>query len=133
MAWQISDYLSPVILNHFFRNTATTPAAALYVALFTDDPARDASGTEVTGGSYARESMAFGAPASDAIVNSAIVTFTTATADWGTISHVALFDAVSSGNLYTFTVLPAAQTLVSGQRFQFDASTLTVSIVDPSA
>jgi hypothetical protein len=132
MAWQTSTYLSDALLNHFFRNTATTPATTLYLALFTSDPARDGSGTEVSGGSYARQAITFDAPSSDSIDQSAEVSFPVASAGWGTVTHWAIFDAVSSGNLYVFNSLDASVTINSGNQATFSAGACTVSNVDPA-
>jgi len=129
MSWQISDYLSAAILNHCYRNTAITPPTTIYLALFTDDPGRDGSGTEVTGGSYVRMAIAFDAPANDTLLSSAAVTFPVATAIWGSISHVALYDAVSGGNLYSLSVLPSVVSIVVDQQLEFDTSTISVNIV----
>lgn len=132
MAWQTSNYLSAAELNHFFRNTATTPPVTLYLALFTGDPGRDGSGPEVTGAGYARQALVFSVPSSDAIANTLVITFPTALDAWGTISHLAIFDALTLGNEYIFTKLPASIPITTGQRLTFDTGTLTVTNVDPA-
>jgi hypothetical protein len=132
MAWQTSTYLSNAHLNHFFRNTATTPATTLYLALFTSDPGRDGSGTEVSGGSYVRQAITFGAPSFDAISNTGTVTFPVATAPWGTITHWAIFDAVSSGNLYVFNQLDTAIVVALAQQLVLAVGSTTVTNVDPA-
>jgi hypothetical protein len=72
------------------------------VALFTAAPTDvAASGTEVTGGSYARKSTAaadWNASSSGQSTNANAITFTTPTADWGDVVAVGLFDASTSGN-----------------------------------
>jgi hypothetical protein len=99
MAGSFSDYLAPRILDHVLRNTAYTAPATVYLALSTTVPTDAGSFTEVTGGNYARQSIAFSAAASRQIANSGTVTFPTALTDWGTILGWGLYDASSSGNL----------------------------------
>lgn len=105
-----SKYLEQKILNHVLRNTAYTPPATLYLALFTSDPTDAGTGTEVTGGAYARQTVAFSAPAASGAstsTNSADVLFPVATAAWGTVTHWGVFDAVAAGNLlYLGTLTP---------------------------
>ena len=87
MAGSMTNYSEAALIDHLLRNTAYTSVATVYLALFTDDPTDAATGTEVTGGSYARESIAFDAAASRTLDNTSDVTFTTATASWGTVTH----------------------------------------------
>ena len=51
-----SNYLETELLDHVFANNAYTSPSSVYVGLFTTSPAEDGSGTEVSGGSYARQS-----------------------------------------------------------------------------
>jgi len=76
----------------------------LYLGLFLSDPEEDASGTEASGGGYARTQVAwnFLAGRVDAVGNSGLVTFPTATADWGVVTHWAVFDSVTGGNMLYF-------------------------------
>jgi hypothetical protein len=67
----------------FLRNTSYTSPATVYVSLYTTDPTDADSGTEVSGGSYARTAVTFGAPSNGVSTNSADVTFPTATASHG--------------------------------------------------
>ena len=97
-----SDYLEDKVLNHVFGGTAYTAPGTLYVGLYTAAPTDAGGGTEVTGGSYARKSMAAmtvsGTSPTEA-TNGAAVEFVTATGSWGTVTHVGVFDAVTTGNL----------------------------------
>jgi hypothetical protein len=71
-------------------------------------------GTEVSGGSYARKSMpamtVSGTSPTEA-TNGAAVEFITATGSWGTVTHVGVFDASSSGNLLAWAALTASKTV----------------------
>jgi len=99
MSLQKSNYLENAVVNHVLRNTPLTSPTTVYIALFTSDPGEAGSGTEVSGGSYARQSVAFAAPSDGVVTNSGLVTFPAATAGWGTVTHVAIFDALTSGNM----------------------------------
>lgn len=129
----ISNFLATALLNQVFRNTIYTRPATVYVALYTSDPTAADTGTEVTGGAYARTPVTFGAPAiisnKETIKNSADVTFPVASADWGAITHVGIRDAAAAGNLLYYGPLSAARTILSGDRFRIlvDSAVLTLS------
>lgn len=106
-------------------NTARTP----YVALFTATPGEAGGGTEATGGSYARvnSSGKWATPSGGSVANNAVITFPTATADWGTIVAVAIFDAASGGNMVYWSALTANRTVLNGDTFSFPASSFTIT------
>lgn len=111
-----SDYEENRILDFVLGNG--TPAT-LYPALFTAAPSDAGGGTEVSGGSYARVAVTnnatnFPAATGGAKTNGADFTFPTATASWGTVTHVGLFDASSGGNLKAWAALAAPQAVASG-------------------
>ena len=86
------------------------------------------SGTEISGGSYTRQAITFGAPSNGTSTNSAAVEFPQATADWGIISHVAIRDAVTSGNLLFHTALDASKTINNGDVFKITTGNLSVQL-----
>jgi hypothetical protein len=97
-----SNYAENAVVNHLLRNTSLTSPTTVYLALFTAvSDAEAATGTEVSGGSYARTAITFGAPSNGVTTNSAAVTFPAATGNWGTVSHCAVMDALTSGNAIT--------------------------------
>ena len=59
---EMSNFLENALINATLRNTTYTSVATIYVALYTSDPTDADTGTEVTGGSYARTSVTFAAP-----------------------------------------------------------------------
>lgn len=125
-----SNYLEDAVLDHVLKNTAYTQPTNLYIGLFTAGTNLEA-GTltdEVSGGSYARELVAFDAASSGSTSNTSTVTFTTATASWGTITHVAIMDAATSGNVLFHGAVTASKTIDSGDTFQISAGTFTVSL-----
>lgn len=106
--------LNDKILAHLFRTTAFAKPTNLYLGLYTAAPTDAGGGTEVSGGSYARVSVAcadasFAAPvAGDGHTeNSADITFATPTANWGAVLAAGVFDAASGGNLWIWDDFPA--------------------------
>jgi len=118
----MSDYLEQGIANLIFRAVAFTPPAQLFIALYTSDPQDDNSGTEVSGNGYARMLVAFDVPVGGATQNSATITHPTATGDdWGPITHAALFDALSGGNMLLHGALTTPRTILVGDSFRWTA------------
>jgi len=125
---EMSNYLETALVNATLRNTAYTSPAAVYAALFTTDPTDAGSGTEVSGGSYARTAITFGSPSNGVTTNSADVTFPTCTVAWGTVTHMGIFDASTSGNLLYHTPLDASKTVDSGDIFKISSGNLSVTL-----
>lgn len=124
----MSNYLENALINVTLRNTSFTAVASPYVALFTSDPTDAGTGTEVSGGSYSRQSATFGAPSNGASVTTADITFPTATASWGTITHIGIYDASTSGNLLYHTPLDSSKTIDTGDIFKITSGNLSVTL-----
>lgn len=112
----ISDYLEARIINFWLRGTSYTPPAAVYLALFTT-VTTDAGGTEVTGGSYARQAVTFSAPgATDGLTsNTGVLTYAGMPAC--TVLAGGVFDAVSGGNMLVHGLFSAARIVGVGKSF----------------
>lgn len=127
-----ADYLETEIIDHVFRNTAIFSAPAnVYVALYTSATSDAGGGTEVSGGSYARVAVSTSSGwtgTGGATDNAADVDFGTATANWGTVTHVGVRDASSGGNLLFHGALTASKTVNSGDSFKFVAGDLDISL-----
>jgi hypothetical protein len=124
----MSNYLENALINATLRNTTYTSPSTVYVGLFLTDPTDAGSGTEVSGGSYARKAMTFGAPSNGASVNSAAVEFDQATGNWGTIPFFAIFDALTSGNMLYHGALTASKNIETGDVFKFATSSVSVTL-----
>ncbi len=124
----MSNFLENALINATLRNTTYTSVATVYVSLWTSDPTDAGSGTEVSGGSYARTAVTFGAPSNGASLNSADVTFPTATASWGTVGWIGINDAATSGNLLYHTALDTAKAIDSGDIFKISTGNLSVTL-----
>lgn len=125
-----SNYAENAILNHVFRNSALTSPTTVYCALFTAvTDAEAGTGTEVSGGSYARTAITFGAPSNGVSTNSSAVTFPQASASWGTVTHFGIFDASTNGNaLSIIKALSASKTIGSGDTAQFAIGDLSITV-----
>ena len=124
----MSNFLEDALINATLRNTTYTSPATVYVSLWTSDPTDAGSGTEVSGGSYARTAVTFGAPSNGVTTNSADVTFPTATASWGTVGWIGINDASTSGNLLYHTALDTAKAIDSGDIFKIASGNLSVTL-----
>jgi len=128
----MGDYLENAVINHFLRNTSiSTPATNVWVALYTSATTDTGGGTEVTGGSYARQRVqgtgAWDAPSNGATQNTGAITFTTATANWGTVSHVAVRGGAAGSNLLYHGALTSSKTVNNGDTFRFNAGALDIT------
>jgi hypothetical protein len=125
---EMSNFLENALINATLRNTTYTSVATVYVSLWTSDPTDAGSGTEVSGGSYARTAVTFGAPSNGVTTNSADVTFPTATASWGTVGWIGIYDASTSGNLLYHTPLDTSKTIDTGDIFKISTGNLSVTL-----
>lgn len=123
-----SNYLENALINATLRNTSYTSPTTVYVGLFTTDPTDAGTGTEVAGGSYARTAVTFGAPSNGVATNNADVTFPTATGNWGTVTHVGIHDASTTGNLLYHSSLTASKTIGTGDIFKITSGNLSVTL-----
>ena len=125
---EMSNYLENALVNATLRNTSYTSPTTVYLALYTSDPTDADSGTEVSGGSYARQSITFGAPSNGASTNSAAIEFPQSTGSWGTITHVGIRDDLTTGNLLYHTALDVSKTIASGDIFKIAIGSLSVTL-----
>lgn len=134
----LTNYLEDALVGHIFRGAAFTAPTTLYVALFTAAPGEAGGGTEVTGGSYARVSVAnasaqwaatSGGNGTTSNVNA--ITFPAPTANWGQATHWAIMDAPTAGNMLAYAALTTPKTINNGDAApSFAAGALTFRIDD---
>ena len=125
---EFSNFLENALINAVLRNTTYTSPATVYVSLYLTDPTDADSGTEVSGGSYARTAVTFGAPSNGVTTNSADVTFPTSTGSWGVVAYIGIHDASTSGNLLFHTALDTSKTIDSGDIFKISTGNLSVTL-----
>lgn len=131
----ISDFLENKLLDHVLRSASPyTAPAAHFLALFTTDPTDADVGTEVTPvGAYARVDLdldpSFNSASSGGVIaNTSDIIFPTATAAWGTVTHVGIYDASIAGNLLFHGPLTATRTVLNGQTFTIPTGSLVVTL-----
>lgn len=131
----MSDYLEKEILDHVLSAATYTAPATVYLALFTATPSDTGGGTECTGGSYARVAITNNAtnwpaatgtsPATKA--SGAAFTFPAATADWGTVTSWALFDAATVGNMLYWGALSVSKAILNGDTASFASGQISIT------
>ena len=68
-----------------------------------------------------------GGPSAGSVASNAEVLFATASANWGTVTHAAIFDASSGGNLLRWGALTASRTVNSGDALRFASGQITLT------
>ena len=122
-----TNFLETEILDHVFAGAAYTAPSTKYIGLFTAAPGETGGGTEVSGSAYARQTMAF-TTSGDTTSNNAAVEFPTATGSWGTITHVGIFDASTSGNLMVYATLTTSKTITTGDAFRVPSGDFDITL-----
>ena len=124
----MSNYLENALINATLRNTSYTSPATVYMGLYTSDPTDANTGTEVSGGSYARVAVTMGAPSNGVSTNSAAIEFPQASGSWGTVGWIGILDASTSGNLLYHSPLDVSKTISSGDIFKIAIGSLSVTL-----
>jgi hypothetical protein len=125
---EMSNYLENALINATLRNTSYTSPTTVYLALYTSDPTDADTGTEVSGGSYARQSITFGSPSNGVSTNTAAIEFPQATGSWGTVAYIGIRDASTAGNLLYHTALDASKAIATGDVFRVAIGSLSVTL-----
>jgi hypothetical protein len=125
---EMSNYLENALINGTLRATNYTAPATVYVSLHTADPTDAGTGTEVTGGSYVRQAATFGAPSDGVSTTTADIEYPQATAGYGTVGWIGIWDADTSGNMLYHTALSTSKTIDTGDIFKIATGSLTVTL-----
>lgn len=117
------------VLNYLLTSASVTRPTAWYLALYTSNPAEDNSGTEVStsGTAYARQSVSFTVSGNSAS-NTSEIEFPTATASFGTVTHAAVFDASTGGNMIAYGALATSKTIDTGDVMRVPASDFDITL-----
>jgi len=119
-----SNTYETIVLKYAFNADSVTRPTAWYLGLFTADPS---SGTEISGNSYARTAVTF-TVTGDTATNSGAVEFPVATGSWGTVSHVAIFDASTNGNQIAYATLTTSKTIGVDDILRFPVGEVDVTL-----
>ena len=126
MAGNLTNYLENKLIDHFLGTTSYTMPADVYIALFTVAPSDAGGGTEVTGGSYARQIATFSAASSGATSNNSNIDFTGMPA--ATTVAIGIFDALTSGSMLLYGTLTTNKTTDAGDTLRIATGDLDISI-----
>lgn len=133
MAGSLSNVTENKVADHLVGKTSFT-MPSVWVGLWTatlDDTSTGSTAGEVSGGSYARKATAgsdWNAGSGGTVTNANALAFPTATGSWGTVTHFALLDASTAGNIIGWADLTTSKTISNGDTAQFNASALTVTV-----
>ena len=126
-----TNYLETEILDHVFAGAAYTAPATLYIGLFTaisDGEAGSVTEVSTSGTAYARVAVSF-TTSGDTTSNSGAVEYATATGSgFGTVTHVGVYDASTSGNLMCYATLTASKAIAAGDVFRVPAGDLDITL-----
>lgn len=125
----LGGWAETAVINALLRGVDLTAPTAWYLALYKSDPTYLDVGLEVSGGSYARQSILFGVPSGGVSANTNEITFPTATNTWGNVTHAAIRDASSGGNLLFYGSLVVPRYITAGDvlKFLVDSVVATIS------
>jgi hypothetical protein len=124
----LSDYAEDLLLDWTMTNGSATRPTAWYVALFTDATSDAGGGTEVSGNGYSRQSVTFAAASGGTTSNSNAQTFTASGGNWGSITHLAIMDASTSGNMLWHGALTASKTINDGDSLVFSIGDIDLTL-----
>lgn len=135
-----SNYAEKALLDHLLVNTAYSPAATLYIGLFTAYPGESGVTGEFTigTGAYARAAITnnttefppcaiTGTPTK---TNASIIAFPTATTAWGTATHWAIYDASTAGNMIAHGSLGASHVVQTGKTVKILAGGISFTLTN---
>ena len=123
-----SNYLADALIDATVRKTTYTTPTQAYVALYTSDPTKDNTGTEVTGVTYTRLPVTMDAPTDGVTQNTNEMEWAVATTVWGTITHVGIMDTAVAGNLLYFAELIEPKNITIGDQFQITPTNLKLTL-----
>ncbi|MGQ3001288.1 MAG: phage tail fiber protein [Hydrogenophaga sp.] len=143
-AGALTDYAENKIIDAVIRAQTLGAPATWYIGLDTVACGETGSGTEVTGGSYARvavsasmanfagtqaaASTTASTGASGTTSNNIVVTYATPTASWGTVVSMRWWDLSTGGNAWICAPLGVSKTINIGDNVTFPAAALTFQL-----
>ena len=130
----LSDSAEKLVLDFLMTSGTATRPTAWYVALYTSAP-NDAStgstgGTEVSGNGYSRQSVTFAAASSPGgtTTSTNAQSFTASGGNFGTVTHMAIIDASSGGNMIWHGALTTSRTVSDGDTLTFSAGNIDLTL-----
>jgi hypothetical protein len=128
----LSDYLENQLCDAVLGGGTWTRPTTVYVALFTAGPDDAGAGTEVSGGSYAREAVTnnatnFPNASGGTKTNATEIEFATATANWGNITGVGFFTESTGGNCLLAMQFATPRSILDGDTAKFSTGAISLT------
>jgi hypothetical protein len=123
----LTNTFETTVLTWLLTASSATRPTSWYIGLFTAAPTDSGGGTEVSGTAYVRKAVTF-TVTGDTASNSGAVEWPVAGGSWGTITDLAIFDAVTSGNMIGYATLTNAKTIATGDVFRIPVGDLDVTL-----
>jgi hypothetical protein len=126
MADNLPNIIENQLLDALVGTTAYTVTTPIKLALVTANGDDATAGTQVSGGSYARQTIAFDAAASGQIANNAAISFTGMPAV--TVVGIELYDNAGTPKRLAYGALTTSRTITAGDTVQFASGAITLSL-----
>ena len=124
-----TNYAESAVIKWLMTNAAVTRPTSWFVALHTADPTETGAVGELSGNGYARQSAVFSEDTNGLVDNDGIITFgPCTTVNWGNVTHISVWDAVSAGNCLAKGPLSSAVTININDSLTIAAGALDVSV-----
>ena len=123
----LTNTFETTVLTWLLTASSATRPTSWYIGLFTAIPNEAGGGTEVSGTAYVRKAVTF-TVTGDTASNSAAVEWPVAGGSWGTITSIAIFDAVTGGNMIGYAALTTSKTIATGDVFRIPLGDLDVTL-----
>ena len=125
----LSNYAENLVLDWLLTGESVSRPSAWYVALHTGDPGEAGSANELSGNGYARQAVTFAAAADGTTENEGQLTFGPNTnSNWGTVSHVSVWDAATGGNCLFKGALSSSVSINVGDSLVIGAGNLQITL-----
>lgn len=122
-----SNTYETYILNWAFNASSVTRPTSWYIGLFTSDPGEAQGGTELSGSGYARQAATF-TVSGNAATTSNVIEYPAATGSWGTVTHIAVYDASAGGNQIAYAALNTSKTIDTADVLRIPAGDIDVTL-----
>lgn len=122
------------LLDYNFGGTTYTVPSIYYIGLSTTAISADGTGaTEPSVGAYARvaadnNKTTFSVASNSVLKNNIQIQFAESTGNWGTITHIAIYDAATGGNILYYDELPNSRTVEAQTTLLFVPNSIEIQI-----
>lgn len=122
----LPDTIENQLLDALFGVASYTVTTPIKVALVTANGTDSAAGTEVTGGSYARQSVTFASASAGATSNTNTLTWSGMPA--ATVVGIEIYDSAGTPKRLAYGSLSVTKTVGAGDTFQIAIGDLDVTL-----